>query len=234
MRQPAKSWTNDVTELERRVITIGDAVVKLVGDTTTAFLRQEGANADLVAETRDRIHALERDCADFALRQIGEHQPLPDDARAVIGVLVIADSFNRIASLCTEIAQRTQLAKLLPELPPLYRSYLVLQMATIDQLERLCVSLRSRDLADCLAEQKQRGLLREAQNQVLQSAVHMFCLTPRTLLTVADALMCANFLERIADHIATIADMMAFVKTGQRPASSRHYGLIEKLPVRAA
>jgi phosphate transport system protein len=216
MDHTVKAFDDEIAELEGRVAELGDATEKLATAANAPLTNGERADPETLKTEHMKICELERTCAEFALVLIARRQPVACDLRTIVAALRIADDYKRIADLAIAIARRAGVAKSLSDLPSLNKAYGDLQSLIAEQLKSVRIAQRDRDEALCRAVWEMDRVVDEAYGQTFAAAVHMLALTPQTMLAVVDVLFCAKNLERIADHIATIADMVFFAKTGHR------------------
>jgi phosphate transport system protein len=100
-------------------------------------------------------------------------------------------------------------------MPSLKKAYGRLAQLALDQMRTLRAAERDGDEELCRSVWRRDRLVDSAYADAFREAVHMLSLTPQTSFLVVDVLFCAKNLERVSDHVRTIADMIHFAKSGQ-------------------
>lgn len=222
MNHTVRAFDADLADLDRCIVELGDAAEALLSD-AEATLLQGGAADAAVRFATEKTRALAESCADRAIALIVKRQPVANDLRRIVAALRIADDYERIADLSRAIVEHGRLGAALDEAPSLKKVSTRLAHLALDQMRTLRGAERDGDEELCRLVWRRDRMVDAAYADAFREAVHMLSLTPQMSFVVVDVLFCAKNLERISDHVRTIADMIHFARTGEHLGLGRDH-----------
>ena len=200
---------------------MGSLVESAIVKATHAF---DLRDVDLAREVRagDRaIDALEEQLNNEAARIIALRQPNATDLRAVLTVFRVSANLERIGDYAKNIAKRTET---LIDQPPVHGTgtslrllahqvELMLKDALNAYMQRdavLAADVRARDL---VVDQMYSAQFREYLTFMMED--------PRSITTCMHLHFMAKNIERMGDHVTSIAEQVIYLVTGELPDEDR-------------
>lgn len=215
------SFDRDLEEIRTEVRRMGAQVAVAIHESAHALEARDNALAQSIRGRDAEIDAFEERINTESARLIALRQPAASDLRMVLSVVKVAASLERIGDYAKNIAKRTEsLVQVDPvgtTASTLRRMSSVVERMQADALNAYLN--RDADLAD---------KVRAADEEVDQIYSSLF----RTLLThmmedprCISAAMHLHFIakniERMGDHVTTIAEEAIYLARGHRPDDDR-------------
>jgi phosphate transport system protein len=200
---------------------MGGLVEDAIAKATQAL---ELRDVDLAREVRaadKAIDALEEQVNDEAARIIAQRQPIARDLRTVLTVFRVSTNLERIGDYAKNIAKRTET---IVDQPPvngtgasLRRMARQVELMLKDALDAyiqrdaaLAADVRARDLD---VDQMYSALFREYLTFMMED--------PRNITTCMHLHFMAKNIERMGDHVTSIAEQVIYLVTGDMPDDDR-------------
>jgi phosphate transport system protein len=210
---PREHYTQQLEALHAELRALGQLVVAAIGWSLDALNRQDAVVAQrVIGDDRDIDHA-QYTLEEHAIAVIATQQPVAGDLRQLIATIEIAAELERIADYAKSIAKIVIRAA---ERPPLEPPAGIAQMA-----ERALAMLNHALEAFIRQDGEAAQQLGAADDQVdaLQTQVRAELIDrlgrePASVERLADLLMVAHNLERIADRTTNIAERVVFMVSG--------------------
>jgi phosphate transport system protein len=211
---PRTQFEHDLKALNDATLILGEQAATAVSQAIQAFQTSDLALAARIVEEDPGINRLERGVLESATTLLMLQAPVARDLRQIVGVSRIAANFERIGDHARDVA-RTVLR--LAGAPPLliHGDFQLLagqvQIMLRDGLQSLeqldSVLARAVCLLDDGVDDAYASLYRDVLNQMVEDPT----LTARGTHT----LFAGHDLERIADHIANVAEAVIYIATGE-------------------
>ncbi|MCC6008907.1 MAG: phosphate signaling complex protein PhoU [Rhodobacteraceae bacterium] len=217
----SKAFDEDLREIEAMVMTMGGLVEAAIADAAKALDMRDEEEAEKVIASDKRVDALEEEINTAVVRMIALRQPMADDLRLAVTVMKIAGNLERMGDYAKNIAKRTPV---LVQGPPI--------MGASNSLRRMAKSVRLM-LKDALDAYARRDValamdvrVRDREVDQMNSALFREFLThmmedPRNITACMHLLFIAKNLERVGDHVTSIAEQVVFMTTGSTPDDDR-------------
>jgi phosphate transport system protein len=217
MPQDKQLFDTELQNLRDRLLEMGVATEEMLRDSLRALTRQDLALARAVAERDDLIDVFDVEIETQCLRLMAGRLTQASDRRLIHAALKIVTDIERIADHTVDIARVVErmsgevIYKPLVDVAQLGEIAASMLRRVLDAFVRHdLVAVREviadDDRADALYSRMRRELaevLQRDANSVLQANYLLFV---------------AHYLERICDHCTNIAERIAFLETGDRPA----------------
>ncbi len=212
-----KAFDDDMAQLRSLISRMGGLCETQIAAAVAALTtRNVDASAVVVAEDA-RIDTLESEAEALAVRIIALRAPLADDLREIVAALKIAGVLERIGDYAKNIAKR---ASALAQSPPVEPIVIVPEMArvVISMIKDVLDAYVDRDVA--LAQQvcDRDRRVDEFYNSLFRSLLTFMIENPQFITPSTHLLFVAKNLERIGDHVTSVAEMVIFAVTGDRPS----------------
>jgi phosphate transport system protein len=212
-----KSFDEDIAQLRAVITRMGGLCETQIAESVDALMSRNAEAAQTIIENDKRLDALEAEAEALAVRIIALRAPLADDLRDIVSALKIASVLERIGDYAKNIAKRSAV---------IARSQPVGPAVIIPEMARLVVEI-IRDTLDAFVDRdpvKALALLQRDQqvdeyyNSLFRALLTFMMENPHYITPSTHLLFVAKNLERIGDHATSVAEMVYYSVTGQRPA----------------
>jgi phosphate transport system protein len=214
----------DLENIQSLILQMGGLAERQIEDSTTALHQRDQERAQRVIVGDRRIDALEQEIDADVVRVLALRQPQAQDLRAVVTVMKTAGNLERIGDYAKNIAKRTSV---LAQSKPIGSSTSTLKRqsrAVQDMLRDVLDAYVKKD-ADLAEDVRQRdeevdqiynALFRELLTHMMEDA--------RNITACMHLLFIAKNMERMGDHITSIAEQVIYMVTGALPEDARPKG----------
>jgi len=215
------SFDRDLEGIQAQIMRMGGLVEDAIAKATQAL---DMRDVDLAREVRQgdtAIDALEELVNGEAARIIAQRQPTASDLRTVLTVFRVSANLERIGDYAKNIAKRTET---IIDQPPvngtgasLRRMARQVELMLKDALDAyiqrdadLAADVRARDVD---VDQMYSALFREYLTFMMED--------PRNITTCMHLHFMAKNIERMGDHVTSIAEQVIYLVTGDLPDEDR-------------
>jgi phosphate transport system protein len=218
------AFDRDLDMIQAKMLKMGGLVEAAILDAAKSF---ESRDLELAQEVRARdkkIDALEAQINEDVTRIIALRAPAASDLRTLLSILKVAGNLERIGDYAKNMAKRTNV---LLQLPLIENS-----PASLRRLARE-VQIMLKDALDAYtqrdAEMGMDIISRDRDIDELYNALFREFLTymmedPRNITPCMHLHFIAKNIERMGDHVTSIAEQVVFVVTGELPREPRDKG----------
>ena len=212
-----KSFDEDIAQLRAVITRMGGLCESQIGAAVDALVTRNAEAAATIVENDKRLDALEAEAEALAVRIIALRAPLADDLREIVAALKIAGVLERIGDYAKNIAKR---ASVVAQAQPIGPAVIIPEMArvVIEIIRDTLDAFVDRDAAKSLALLSRDQQVDEFYNSLFRSLLTFMMENPHYITPSTHLLFVAKNLERIGDHATSVAEMVHFSVTGQRPA----------------
>ena len=218
------SFDRDLESIQAGIMKMGGLVEDSIHKSVLALDTRDPELADLVREGDAAIDALETQVNEEAARILALRSPTASDLRTVLSVFRVSTNLERIGDYSKNIAKRSHAVMAQPAIEgataSLRRMAREVEMMLKDVLDAyiqrdlgLAEDVRERDLE---IDQIYSALFREYLTFMMED--------PRSITACMHLHFMAKNMERMGDHVTTIAEQVVFLVTGQRDDDARDKG----------
>ena len=215
------SFDNDLERIQAYIMKMGGLVEASISDAADSFLLRDVELADKVRARDANIDELEALINDDAARVLALRAPTAIDLRLILSVIKVSANLERIGDYSKNMAKRTSV---------------LLQMREIDNaassLRRLAkeVELMLKDALDAYIQRDPERALEvinkdkdvdQMYNGMFRQFLTFMMEDPRNITACMHLHFIAKNIERMGDHVTSIAEQVVFLTTGQRPLEQR-------------
>jgi len=208
-----KRFEDELTELKEKILSMGGLVEKATKRSMNSLIKHDTGRAHKVIEREGDINALELEIDEMTRTILALRQPAASDLRFVMTTIKIVTDLERMGDLAEGIAENMLQTEEHPliqidSLQNLYRLVLAQLTLVLDAFAR-----NDLDAAiTCIQGDKAINKMYKAmQREHLTYMVE----DPRQITSLLIASTIAKKLERIGDHVVTIAEMIIYMINGQ-------------------
>lgn len=227
----AKSFDDDLVQLNKAVASMGAASLKMVDRALAAAKNQDFTAARAVINSDDKVDEQEREISLSAVRIIALRQPMAVDLRNIVTAIRIAGDLERIADCATNVARRIISGRDLNKLNPSSIRRILRLGEEIKNGIRTALELLDKSTAADEATEKAIVALWESDKEIDETYVSIFregvsymVEDPRSIGGVMLHIFLAKDLERIGDHLTNIAEALYFKQSGELLVANRPKG----------
>lgn len=212
-----KSFDDDIAQLRAVITRMGGLCGTQIADAVDALMTRNSDAARVVIDTDKRMDELEAEAEALAVRIIALRAPLANDLREIVAALKIASVLERIGDYAKNIAKR---APVVAQSQPVAPAVIIPEMArvVVEIIRDTLDAFVDRDAEKALAILQRDQQVDEFYNSLFRSLLTFMMENPHYITPSTHLLFVAKNLERIGDHATSVAEMVYFTATGQRPA----------------
>jgi len=170
------------------------------------------------------IDAMQREVEEMAVQLIARRQPVAVDLRVVLSALRTASDIERIGDLAKSTAKRLAQFDEKAWLSPMTKSLTAIGDLALIQLKTVLDAYSQRNLDQALLVWNRDEELDRQYNALFRELLTYMMEDPRTISFSAHLLFCAKNIERIGDHCTNIAEIAAYIITGEPITDERPKG----------
>ena len=217
----ASAFDRDLDAIQALIMKMGGLVETAISDSAKALELRDTELATTVRKNDKLIDALEEEVAAEVARVIAMRSPTAGDLRTVLSVLKISGNLERVGDYAKNMAKRTSV---LSEMQPVNGTG-----ASIRRMTKL-VNLMMKDALDAYI-QRDAGLAadvraRDTEVDQMYNALFREFLThmmedPRNITACMHLHFIAKNIERMGDHVTSIAEQVVYLVTGEVPDDDR-------------
>ncbi len=218
------AYDRDLEAIQALIMKMGGLVERALVNAATSLAERDVEMAARVLEDDRLIDRLEEQVNEAAARLIALRAPTARDLRAVLSVMKISGNLERVGDYAKNLAKRTSaLAQMMPpedaakSLRRLAREVEAMLRDVLDAYVRRDADLATEvRLRDREVDQMYNALFRELLTHMMED--------PRNITACMHLHFIAKNLERMGDHVTSIADQVIYLVTGAMPDDDRPKG----------
>lgn len=215
------SFDKDLEAIQANVMKMGGLVEAAILGAATAFSTYDIELAEKVRADDKSIDELELAINEAAAQLIALRAPTAIDLRIVLSVIKISSNLERIGDYAKNMAKRTAVLLQMSEienasgaLKRLAKEVEKMLKDALDSYVRRDVPLANEVIErDWDVDQMYNGLFREFVTYMMED--------PRNITACMHLHFIAKNIERMGDHVTSIAEQVVYMKTGEMPEATR-------------
>ena len=217
----SSAYDRDLEGIQARIMKMGGLVEQAILDAAKALDTRDQELADKVRAGDKAIDDLEELLNEEAARVIALRAPTAIDLRVILSVMRMSANLERIGDLAKNLAKRNAVLMTMPsmngstsQLRRMSRDVQVMLKDALDSYiqrdEALARDVIERDID---IDQMYNTLFREFLTFMLED--------PRNITPCMHLHFIAKNVERMGDHVTSIAEQVVFLVTGEKPDEPR-------------
>jgi phosphate transport system protein len=210
----SKEFDEELAALAVRLVAMGTRAENQITLAVRALVDRDDRLADEVIADDAAINQDEREIDERALQLLARRQPVAGDLRFITMCLKAVTDLERIGDLAVNSAQRVQELNRLPVAPQHFD--LERHVAAVTRvLHAVMASLVDRDAAAAEQVIRDTAALDRGHANVLAELLAHIATDPATIMWVMPLTSVCRYLDRISDHIRSLAAEVIYMVTGQ-------------------
>ncbi|MCW8916201.1 MAG: phosphate signaling complex protein PhoU [Magnetovibrio sp.] len=215
------SFDEDLGRIDSIIAEMGGLAERQLSDAVDALVRRDVELAESVIQSDKKIDALEEELDNFTIRVLALRQPMADDLRAVVVALKMASNLERIGDYAKNVAKRTMTLSTMERIGQVSPSIRRMARQVQEMISNVLDAYAMHDLAKANSVR-----LRDEEVDLMHTSLFRELLTymmedPRNITACTHMLFIAKNVERMGDHVTSIAENVHFLVTGEMPADER-------------
>lgn len=220
----ASAFDRDLDDIQALLMRMGGLVETSIREGARSLKSRDVELADIVRKGDKKIDALDLQIQEECARMIALRQPIASDLRTILTVMKVAANLERIGDYAKNMAKRTVV---LAHMQPIEGASGAIKRMTAEVREMLSDALDAYIRRDeALAHDvRQRDLeVDQMYNALFREFLTFMMEDPRNISSCMHFHFIAKNVERMGDHVTSIADQVIYLVTGELPDEARPKG----------
>jgi phosphate transport system protein len=213
MMAPRSAYQGELTKLNKEVAMMGSLAQDMVSKGIKAFLNGDEVLIDEVVALDSEIYCQEQVIERHCFEIIALHQPVASDLRTVSSCLKVVTDLNRIGRYGCNIAQ---LGRGSGHPMDRHDSLSMMGEKALSMVRDAVDSFVKMDKVKAMALLDMDVEIDDMWESMFQLSLGCMIEQPQDISALANGILMARYLERIADHACNIAERTAFMVSGVR------------------
>ena len=210
-----KDFNEELSQLDNLLAEMGGLCEAQLSKAMEAMVKRDVDLASAVIEGDRRIDELEKEVDSLAINLIALRQPMAADLRMIIASLKVANNLERVGDYAKNIGKRTIALSKSPVISNTANSIQRMSTMVEGMIKNALDALINRDsqrakdvrISDQEVDQMHSSLFKELLTFMAED--------PESISTCTHLLFVAKNLERVGDHVTSVAEQIVFIVEGE-------------------
>tara|TARA_B100000965_G_scaffold243564_1_gene204390 strand:- start:250 stop:954 length:705 start_codon:yes stop_codon:yes gene_type:complete len=210
-----KDFNEELSQLDNLLAEMGGLCEAQLSKAMEAMVKRDVDLASAVIEGDRRIDDLEKQVDSLAINLIALRQPMAADLRMIIASLKVANNLERVGDYAKNIGKRTIALSKSPVISNTANSIQRMSTMVEGMIKNALDALINRDsqrakdvrISDQEVDQMHSSLFKELLTFMAED--------PESISTCTHLLFVAKNLERVGDHVTSVAEQIVFIVEGE-------------------
>ena len=210
-----KDFNEELSQLDNLLAEMGGLCEAQLSRAMEAMVKRDVDLASAVIEGDRRIDDLEKQVDSLAINLIALRQPMAADLRMIIASLKVANNLERVGDYAKNIGKRTIALSKSPVISNTANSIQRMSTMVEGMIKNALDALINRDsqrakdvrISDQEVDQMHSSLFKELLTFMAED--------PESISTCTHLLFVAKNLERVGDHMTSVAEQIVFIVEGE-------------------
>ena len=220
----ASAFDRDLEEIQAHLMKMGGMVETAIRDGAKSLKGRDEELAEVVRKSDKKIDALDMQIQEECARVLALRQPIASDLRTVLTVMKVAANLERIGDYAKNMAKRTTV---LVHMQPIDGASGAIQRMASEVRQMLTDALDAyiRRDAELAQDVRHRDLeVDQMYNALFREFLTFMMEDPRNISSCMHLHFIAKNIERMGDHVTSIADQVIYLVSGELPDDARPKG----------
>ena len=217
----ASAYDRDLDAIQAMIMRMGGLVEAAIIDAARSLETRDEDLAERVRRGDAAIDRLEEQINEECARVIALRAPTARDLRTVLSVMKISANLERVADYAKNLAKRTSI---LVQMAPVGDSSSALRrmaQAVQTMLKDALDAYAGRDAALAEAVRQSDTEVDQMYNALFREFLTYMMEDPRNITACMHLHFIAKNMERMGDHVTSVAEQVIYLSTGAMPPESR-------------
>ncbi len=218
------SYDRDLETIQAMIMKMGGLVEAAILEAANSLETRDEELAERVRKNDKAIDALEEQVNEECARLLAMRQPIASDLRTVLTVMKISANLERVGDYAKNMAKRTSV---LVQMSPIEgTSGAIRRMAkAVESMMKDALDAYIQRDAELAADVRQRDHeVDQMYNALFREFLTFMMEDPRNITACMHLHFIAKNIERMGDHVTSIAEQVIYLTTGELPDDSRPKG----------
>ncbi|WOI57226.1 phosphate signaling complex protein PhoU [Palleronia sp. LCG004] len=217
----SSAFDRDLEAIQALLLKMGGLVEEAIMDAATSLETRDEELAMKVRERDQAVDDLEERINEEAAKLVALRAPIASDMRLVLSVIKISANLERVGDYSKNLAKRTFVLNKLP--PQEGASQSIRRMAREVQrmLHDVLDAYIQRDAELALEVRDRDADIDQMYNALFREFLTFMMEDPRNITACMHLHFIAKNIERMGDHVTSIADQIVYSVTGSSPEKER-------------
>ena len=210
-----KDFNEELSQLDNLLAEMGGLCEAQLSKAMEAMVKRDVDLASAVIEGDRKIDDLEKQVDSLAINLIALRQPMAADLRMIIASLKVANNLERVGDYAKNIGKRTIALSKSPVISNTANSIQRMSTMVEGMIKNALDALINRDsqrakdvrISDQEVDQMHSSLFKELLTFMAED--------PESISTCTHLLFIAKNLERVGDHMTSVAEQIVFIVEGE-------------------
>ncbi|MGR3570796.1 phosphate signaling complex protein PhoU [Brevirhabdus sp.] len=217
----ASAFDRDLESIQAMIMKMGGLVEAAIQDASKSLDTRDEELAEQVRRADKRIDALEDEVNIAAARLIALRAPTAGDLRMVLSVIKISANLERVGDYAKNMGKRTSALVQMDQIEGAGGAIRRMSRAVEAMLKDALDAYVQRD-ADLAEDVRQRDAdVDQMYNALFREFVTFMMEDPRNITACMHLHFIAKNIERMGDHVTSIAEQVIYTVNGEMPEESR-------------
>lgn len=207
-------FEQELSELHSKIIRMGVAVEKAIGDTITALIDQDSGLAKKIIENDDIIDNMELEIEKMCIEIITKQQPVAKDLRDVTSALKLITDLERIADHASDISEKI-LTLATKKRVIIHHDLITMAEISKEMLIGALDSYVTRDIDVAKKIISRDDRVDELFYKLKADLSNLMSVDPNNIEQYVELILICKYFERIADHAQNVAEWVLFLVKGE-------------------
>ncbi|SHI40825.1 phosphate uptake regulator, PhoU [Palleronia salina] len=220
----SSAFDRDLEALQALLMKMGGLAEEAILDSAKSLESRDEDLAQKVREGDKAIDALEDQINEEAAKLVALRAPIASDMRLVLSVIKISANLERIGDYAKNMAKRTVVLNQLPTQDGAPQSIRRMAREVQHMLHDVLDAYIQRDPEAALEVRDRDADVDQMYNALFREFLTFMMEDPRNITACMHLHFIAKNIERMGDHVTSIADQIYYTVTGQTPDDARRKG----------
>ena len=212
---PRKSFGHEIQEVKNEILLLASMVEEAVMESVQALKDNDLDRSRQVLQNDLRINRKRFEIEISIIVLMATQQPAARDLRRLAANLEICSELERMGDYAKGIANINIRSEGL-SLPRILRDIYSMAEKAVDMLHRAITTFADEDLQAAKAIVQEDDVIDECYSKLYYEAVHNVLGDPRNIERTNYVIGVAHHLERLADRVTNICELVIYIITGER------------------
>lgn len=214
-------FDRDLEQIQAQIMKMGGLVEVSILDAVRSLAERDEELAGRVRESDRLVDQLEEEINEAAARIIALRAPTAGDLRTVLTVMKISANLERMGDYAKNMAKRTSVLVQMNPIEGASKSIRRMGQEVEAMLKDVLDAYIHRD-ADAAQDIRQRDVeVDQMYNALFREFLTHMMEDPRNITACMHLHFIAKNIERMGDHVTSIAEQIIYLVTGEMPDDSR-------------
>ena len=210
-----KDFNEELSQLDNLLAEMGGLCEAQLSKAMEAMVKRDVDLASAVIEGDRRIDDLEKQGDSLAINLIALRQPMAADLRMIIASLKVANNLERVGDYAKNIGKRKIALSKSPVISNTANSIQRMSTMVEGMIKNALDALINRDSQRAKDVRISEQEVDQMQSSLFKELLTFMAEDPESISTCTHLLFVAKNLERVGDHMTSVAEQIVFIVEGE-------------------